>query len=596
MWKLRQPFLLLVLLSVGHVVGNEQQCSAGKLSSDSLAQIGHHVRRKYAQASPKLSEGEDEQEDNVPEEEADVAPEDATYEAESECGTREECEVKAIIEDAKMKVPRVAEELATLNITSPALPEYVSTGSPALVERDSVEACTADLSSLLSKPQEKALEKPEGADYGKYIAAGASATGTIVSAVGGVAAIGLTMSAAAGPVGLMAMGVGLALVGTLGPLFGGGDPGMSEHQVRELVEKMINQRTDQIVQGVQDEMNRVANCLHLHINQAVFNIKRDLARKMVRDTLVEFGNLRNIMSKQHNAHHDCGAFNSVCYRVNSLCNQVTTLTAEINDYKTVSAAIVPLVKHFNDICYANSWAWLAGAARMANCGWSVQTVFAMTTSMQRNFEAFFKVVPVAQHYAYAQTIAAHPILARSSERLMNVLQEHLNYGLIYPEVGSHWNWWSRARSFVCRTCGFTDWKYLGRRKYECEGYGGGGGYYGGGGRYGGGGGGRGSYEGRRYGGGRLLETESEVSGNVSSSSRCKYFYYVGSYYSARRVPESQLPQQAEGGGRRAAQWKGNDWGYYSYVCKHTSFQFYTQIDGLRRCDGMGGISYPTGMA
>merc|ERR1719444_783458 len=81
---------------------------------------------------------------------------------------------------------------------------------------------------------------------------------------------------------------------------------------------------------------------------------------------------------------------------------------------------------------------------------------------------------------------------------------------------------------------------------------------------------------RRYGGGRLLETESEVSGNVSSSSRCKYFYYVGSYYSARRVPESQLPQQAEGGGRRAAQQKGNDWGYYVYVCKHTSFQFYTQ--------------------
>jgi len=259
--------------------------------------------------------------------------------------------------------------------------------------------------------------------------------------------------------------------------------------------------------------------------------------------------------------------------------------------------MVPIAKRWYDICNANAWSWMAAHYKVELAGhtgnlWEIGTILNSGKSVMEFFSQFF-ITGVAKigNVPNKDYIMAYAHTARSNKRLFEYLKLHSDYKLAYPSIqkmylNGGWIWWKQSTEFFCRTCGFTQWNKLGRRKEECTGmsewdyYQ----FCSGGGR------------GRRW--GRLVEVDTEVDTKWCERS-CKYNYYQTStnWYGRKVHSEQALPQMSAGGGNGAAHWRGDEWGYLSYVCAQSRINmgsWHSQAYGLAKCDAQQGVSYPTG--
>lgn len=600
---MRRIFILLALNAVG-VVSSADKCSSGVSMMQQKATLSVQEIQAGKTSGALQTPPEEEEEEEEPE---IFAPEEDPSLKDEHCGSSLQCEADEFIKFAKERVETFKEEQRALKKMKGEDPALVDIGDASIDSRivpihfittdvNKSECQISGLSNMIDySSQVKAADSPQAGNVLSAVAPGLAAGGAAYGAIGGVLAIGApTIAAAAGPVGIIALGAGLSIASTLLPLFGGGPEPVTEDTIRKVAGEMMKANNEKVLDLVEDQVNQVSRCLGLKIERDIQELKQDSRvdemLTKTRTTEREYGGLKDVSG------NDIGAYNSAASQIKNNCLRIDDFTSRMNrnDQSTINmfAKMVPIAKRWYDLCYANAWSWMAAHYKVELAGhtgnlWEVGTILNYGKSVMEYFTQFF-VTGVAKigNVPNKDYILAYAHTARSNSRLFGYLKAHSDYKLAYPSIqrmylNGGWIWWKQSDEFFCRTCGFTQWNKLGRRKEECTGLSEWD-YY----QFCSGGG-RGRW-------GRLVEVDTKW-----CERSCSYKYYATStnWYGRQVNSASALPQMSEGGGNRAAHWKGDEWGYYSYVCGQSRINmgsWHTQAYGLARCDAQGGVSYPTG--
>lgn len=587
---MRRILILLALNAVG-VVSSAGKCSSGV----SMMQQG--------QTSGALQTVPEEEEEEEPE---TFAPEEDPSLKDKHCGSSLQCEADEFIKFAKERVERFKEEQRALKKMKGEDPALVDIGDASIDSRivpihfitTSVNRSECQISGLSKmidySSQVKAADSPQAGDALGAVSTGLAAGGAAYGAIGGVLAIGApSIAVAAGPVGIIALGVGMSIAATLLPMFGGGPEPVTEDTIRKVAGEMMQANNEKVLDLVEDQVNQVSRCLGLKIEHDIQKLKEDSRvdemLTKTRTTERGYGGLKDVSG------NDIGAYNAAAGHIKENCLKIDDFTYRMAKYDQSSinmfAKMVPIAKRWYDLCYANAWSWMAAHYKVELAGhtgnlWEIGTILNYGKSVMDAFTQFFLTgVAKIGNVPNKDFILAYAHTARSNSRLFGNLKAHSDYKLAYPSIQRMYLsggliWWKQSDKFFCRTCGFTQWNKLGRRKEECTGLGEWD-YY----RFCSGGG-------RRW--GRLVEVDTK-----GCERSCSYKYYQTStnWYGRQVHSESALPQMRQGGGNRVAHWRGDEWGYYSYVCGQSRINmgsWHTQAYGLAQCDAQGGVSYPTG--
>jgi len=600
---MRRILILLALNAVG-VVSSAEKCSSGVSMMQQKATLSVQDVQAGQNLDALQTVPEEEKEEEEPE---TIAPEEDPSLKDEHCGSSLECEADEFIKFASERVKRRKEEERALKKMKGEDPALVDIGDASIDSRivpihfittsvNKSECQISGLSKMIDySSQVKAADSPQAGNALGAVSTGLAAGGAAYGAIGGVLAIGApTIAAAAGPVGIIALGAGLSIAATLLPMFGGGPEPVTESTIRDIAGEMMRANNDKVLDLVQDQVNQVSRCLGLRIENDIKELKQDSRvddmLTKTRTTEREYGGLKDV------AGNDIGAYNAAALAIKNNCLRIDDFTSHMNrnDRSTINmfAKMVPIAKRWYDLCYANAWSWMAAHYKVELAGhtgnlWEIGTILSYGKSVMEFFTQFF-VTGVAKigNVPNKDFILAYAHTARSNSRLFGYLKAHSDYKLAYPSIqrmylNGGWIWWKQSDEFFCRTCGFTQWNKLGRRKEECTGLSEWD-YY----QFCSGGG-RGRW-------GRLLEVDTKF-----CERSCSYNYYQTStnWYGRKVHSASALPQMSEGGGNKAAHWRGDEWGYYSYVCGQSRINmgsWHTQAYGLAQCDARGGVSYPTG--
>jgi len=556
-----------------------------------------------------LQEGDDEDE----EEYEYVAPEEDPSLADKHCGTAIDCEVYEIFRDAKeieAKQKARQEELKKMKEKAGALVEIddiddiydidASAMSSRIVPVELMttgvnkSACRIkDLDKMIDDTaQLQAGDSPQAGNAAGAIATGLAVGGSMYGAIGGVLTVGApTIAAAAGPVGIVALAAGMSIASTLIPMFAGGPEPITEDTIRNVAGEMIKANNEKVLKLVENQVNQVAQCLEYKIEAGLRKVKDDWRFEAMltkaTETTAQYGHLKDI------TRNDIGAYNSDANNIAIKCNTIVTFTGYLNTNDASAlrmlALMVPVAKQWYDVCYANAWSWMAAHYKVAAAGqhhnsWKIGTILNKAKTTMDQFTAYFVAAAhKASNRPNKNFMLAYAHTARSNSRLFNILKGHSDYGLVYPQKGKYYaSWIENSNQFWCRTCSFSQWNKLGRRKKECTGMD------------------PWDYQqfcrGGRGGRWRML---AEVDNKWCEPQTCTYNYYqTSTNWHGRKVSSaSALPQQSAHKDKKAAYWRGDEWGYYSYVCSQWRINmgsWHDQAYGLRHCDAQGGVSYPTG--
>jgi len=399
-------------------------------------------------------------------------------------------------------------------------------------------------------------DKP-GIDATSGVTAALSTAGTVTSAIGGVLTIGFpTAAAAAGPVGLVAIGAGLAIVSTFTSLLGSSAPSSEE------IRNMISANNDELLDAVDLAIGDLAKCVNAGFEatetKRVYSLfKTDVGHM---EAFIETMAAEKVPKFFHITGHLAVG---LCLKISSYTDQV-----EVGDISAEDAALVlPMVKAWYDQCRTTIWALLTATA-MEGSDFSIdhlgveaeQSLFERGSVLMKEFANFYKLVldrvSEDRDNHKKNTINGYWYGALSEETMFRYLKEHSLAGLKYPNVyatAGPDHVFGRPHKYLCRVCSsYSHWKVIGSREETCV------------------------YGEDHYGGSFYYLSDClamlEYGDTEHCERSCVTTYFIGS----QKV--DSLPAHAKSYGSTAAEWRGDEKGYWQYGCVETIKVSYFSVD------------------